>query len=202
MNKELFWEKIRASKIFGATISQSEVDNVEFILDAMTKANWGIAWMAYGLATAYHETATTMQPIRERGNYDYFENLYGINGKNPTRAKAMGNTQVGDGAKYCGRGFVQLTWKNNYLLAGDAIKIDLVANPELAMIPHHAAVIMCDGMEQGWFTGKGLKHYLLKTGIASKDQFIAARKIINGTDKADKIAQYAIIFQECLRGAL
>jgi putative chitinase len=60
---------------------------------------------------------------------------------NPAKAKALGNTQAGDGAKYKGRGFIQITGKANYTNAGQALGIDLVNNPELAAKPDIAAKI-------------------------------------------------------------
>lgn len=53
----------------------------------------------------------------------------------------MGNTDAGDGYKFRGRGFVQLTGKDNYAAAGKALGIDLVAHPELAADPSIAAQI-------------------------------------------------------------
>ncbi len=198
INKTKFWDVIRKSKVFGVDLSPSEVANTEYIIDACEKANFPKSWIAYCLATAYHETASTMQPIAERGGYDYLENNYGIKGKNPSRARLNGNTALGDGALYCGRGYVQLTWKNNYAKASKITGLDLVNNPQLALKPDVAATIMVSGMRDGWFTGKSLNYILPINGIATLAQFITARKIINGVDKALKIAQYAIVFQGAL----
>jgi putative chitinase len=60
----------------------------------------------------------------------------------------MGNTEDGDGAKYIGRGLIQLTGKDNYRAFGDAIGEDLVANPELVQEPRYAA------LSAGWFWNK------------------------------------------------
>ena len=60
----------------------------------------------------------------------------------------MGNTEDGDGAKYIGRGLIQLTGKDNYKAFGDAIGEDLVANPELVQEPRYAA------LSAGWFWNK------------------------------------------------
>ena len=119
-----------------------------------------LSWCAYALATAYHETAHTMQPIKEYGGPKYFTRMYDPTGTRPKLAASMGNTSAGDGPKYCGRGYVQLTWKNNYARAGKAIRVDLVNNPDLAMQPDNAARIMREGMVDGWFTGKAFKDYL------------------------------------------
>ena len=59
----------------------------------------------------------------------------------PKKARALGNTKRGDGAKYKGRGYIQITGKYNYTVAGKAIGIDLVNNPEKAAEPLIAAKI-------------------------------------------------------------
>jgi hypothetical protein len=127
-------------------------------------------WLAYMLATTFHETARTMQPIAEYGG---------------TKARY---------APYYGRGFVQLTWKENYQKASDLLGIDLVKNPDLAMLPKNAATIMFDGMINGWFTGHKLADYIKGTLC----DYVNARRIINGTDRAVEIAGYAVSFQRAL----
>ncbi len=193
-----FYDQIRISKLFGPSFSTSEFQGVEEILKDCRKAEWPIAYVAYALATAYHETAHTMQPIKEYGGRAYFMKMYDVTGKNPTRARQMGNTKAGDGALYCGRGYVQLTWKVNYARAGKELGIDLVNNPDMAMVPDIASDVMIKGMEQGWFTGKSMKSYLPKDRRATLAEFEDARRIINGTDKDTLIAHYALRFQEAL----
>lgn len=57
----------------------------------------------------------------------------------PARAKRLGNTDPGDGKKYRGRGYIQLTGKYNYAKVGQALGIDLVTKPHLASDPKIAA---------------------------------------------------------------
>jgi Predicted chitinase len=194
MNRSIFYDRVRGS-LFNGRLTQSQVDGLEALLNAME--GWPVAYQAYGMATAFHETSQTMKPIMERGGYAYYTRLYDVTGQNPARARSMGNTTPGDGAKYCGRGYVQLTWKTNYERAGKDIGVDLVNFPELAMDPANAAKIMRDGMEQGWFTGKKLSDYLAN----GKKDYVGARRIINGTDKAQTIAGYAQKFETALRAA-
>jgi hypothetical protein len=67
------------------------------------------------------------------------------------------------------------------------------------MVPVHAAAIMRKGMDGGWFTGKSLAAMLPATGTATRGQYINARRIINGTDRADLIEDYAQHFERALR---
>jgi predicted chitinase len=86
-----------------------------------------------------------------------------------------------------GRGYVQLTWKSNYEKFGDALHINLVGNPDLALNPTYAGQIIDLGMRKGMFTGVSLSHYI----NGSHQDFYNARRIINGTDKAQEFADRA-----------
>lgn len=194
MNRKSFFDAIRET-IFGGTMSPSQVAGVNAILAACE--GWRLTWTAYALATAYHETAYTMQPIKERGGPEYYNHLYGIEGDDPVRAKKHGNINPGDGARFCGRGFVQLTWRSNYMKAGDKIGVDLVSNPDAAMELDNAAAIMRGGMEEGWFTRRKLTDFLTD----SKTDYVNARRVINGTDKAIAISGYARAFDKALHDA-
>jgi putative chitinase len=59
----------------------------------------------------------------------------------PRKAKALGNKKAGDGARYKGRGYIQLTGRYNYKRAGVALGLPLEKNPELAEKPEVAAKI-------------------------------------------------------------
>lgn len=194
-NKKEFFDHCRRT-VMGPTLDQNEVQGSEFILSALNRLP--ISWTAYALATAWHETAHTMMPISERGGPAYWTRLYDVKGQNPARAIKYGNTNPGDGIKYRGRGYVQLTWANNYKKASNKVGIDLYKNPDEAMNPHIAAKIMRSGMVDGWFTGKKFSDYL-PNGLATRQSFVNARRIINGTDKASLIAGYALDFQEALK---
>lgn len=194
-DKKAFFATCRLG-VMGPKLDPDEVFGAEAILDAMAGAP--ISWTAYALATAWHETDHTMQPIPERGGNMYFTRMYDPRGNRPELARKMGNTNPGDGVLYRGRGLVQLTWKCNYRKAADETGYPLVGNPDLAMRPDIAALIMRKGMEQGWFTSKGFKHFLPMVGPASNRQFFNARRIINGSDCATLIASYAEQFPEAL----
>lgn len=194
MNKA-FFDKLR-SGIMGPKLDDDEVSGTTAILEAM--AGLPTSWTAYALGTAYHETAHTMQPIKEFGGPKYFFRMYDPQGERPVMAKRNGNIHPGDGVKFCGRGYVQLTWRTNYERAGKLLGVDLVSDPDLAMNKDIAALILRNGMKVGWFTGKCFANYLPADGAATRAQFQAARRIINGVDKSDLIAGYALAFQTAL----
>jgi hypothetical protein len=122
-------------------LKQSQVDGFNALLSAMGSAGWSIAWTAYGLATAWHETAFTMQPIEEYGR---------------GHGRPYGVKDATGQAPY-GRGYVQLTWGANYKKAAAELGVPKLATDyDLALDPEIAARILVEGMEGGWFTGKGL----------------------------------------------
>jgi predicted chitinase len=131
------------------------------------------------LATTKHETADTFLPIAEYGRGQGLK--YGT--PDPTT-----------GFVYFGRGFVQLTWGGNYATMSKHVGEDLYRNPDLAMRPDIAYKIMSYGMRNGSFTGVGLSKYI----NSEKCDYVNARRIINGTDNADKIAGYAVKFETIL----
>lgn len=131
--------------------------------------------LAYLLATAYHETAHTMKPVREYGGETYL------------RSKKY--------YPYVGMGYVQLTWLANYEKASKKLGVDFVSNPKLLLEPRYSAEIIVIGMRDGWFTGKKLSNYI----TLQKSDFEGARRIVNGTDKASLIAGYARTYDALLK---
>lgn len=99
----------------------------------------------------------------------------------------LGNTQSGDGVRFKGRGYVQITGRRNYEDWSRRLGIDLVSNPELASRPDIASRILVEGMKEGTFTGVGLDRYINGQGT----DFRNARRIVNGTDRAGMIGDIA-----------
>jgi hypothetical protein len=190
MKTETFYAQVRKS-LFDGKLSKPQVAGLEALLAAIAKAEWPVAYAAYALATAYHETAYTMQPVREaywlseawrRANLRYFP--------------------------FYGRGYVQLTWRANYERADRELNLGgaLLQNLDLAMDPAIAADIMVHGMEAGWFARFKnapctLARFLPDKGPAELVHYRNARRIINGTDKAGKIAGESMRFQAALMAA-
>lgn len=176
------------SKLF-PKLSTKQKEGLEALLKATS--NLPLGQRAYLLATAYHETGATMQPIHEYGGVRYFDKY--DTGK---LAKALGNTpeKDGDGYKYRGRGYVQLTGLTNYRRASKQLEADFVNSPDLALLPNHAADILVKGCVEGWFTGKKLNDYINDKTTDYRN----ARRVVNGLDYADLIASYARVFQQAL----
>lgn len=193
INRKFFFDQCRAT-LFTGRLTQAQVNGLNFILDVWEKqhAKKDDRWLAYALATAFHETQFTMQPVREIGGKDYFFRMYDPGSPLPQRARlarSMG-ARPGDGVLFYGRGYVQLTWRSNYARAGKAFGLDLTrsaAAADLVLQPELAARIMFKGMEAGWFTGKAFGDYF---NPAAED-WRGARRIINGLDCAEAIAVYA-----------
>lgn len=183
----LFFDGVR--KVTGA-LNSRQAETINALLTAA--AHWPLSWLAYALATAHHEAR--LEPIHEKGGKAYLSKY--DTGK---LAAALGNTPAadGDGILYAGRGLCQITGRANYEKAGKFLGLDLLGKPDLALEPEHATRILVWGMESGAFTGKALKDYL-PDRRGTHSQFVQARRIINGTDKADLIAGYADKFQVAL----
>lgn len=194
MNREAFYAGIRP--LFGGEMKQAQVDGCERIMAACDRLP--ITWAAYMLATALHETASTMQPVREtlaRTDAEAVNRL--------ERAWKAGRLKWvktpywrfdDSGKTWLGRGYVQLTHRDNYTKASQLVGVDLLADPSRAMHPEIAAKILVEGSVRGMFTGKRLADYL-------PGDYTGARRIINGTDRAAMIAGYARRFEDALASA-
>ena len=172
-------------------------------------------YLAYMLATKWHETARTMQPIEEYGKGK--GRPYGTwltNSKGVKYCQAVGGkkpyfyTFADYPHLYYGRGDVQLTWLDNYIKMTKKINayidrnpacglahVDLANNPAQACDPTIAALAMVIGMLDGDFTGLSLSKCITS---GSRADFVKARRIINGTNEDDRIADYAVKFLDCI----
>ena len=169
------------------SFDQSQVDGLNVFLDwydnidpvIPERYHIGDRELAYILATSYHETAATMQPVTEYGSQAYLQ------------SKPYW--------PYIGRGHVQLTWPDNYQRQDDKLKLggQLVKNPDLALDPTISMQVIIGGMVDGDFTGKKLADYFTDQTTDWYD----ARRIVNGTDCASQIANYAELFCNALTQA-
>ena len=198
MNRTAFYESLRkpGNVVSGSSLRQSQVDGMERLLTAVTDRP--ISHAAYLLATAYHETGGTMQPVREAFGKTDRDTVNRLD-----RAWAAGKLgQVkapywrfdDSGRAWFGRGYVQLTHRDNYRKAAAITGVDLLGDPSKAMQPEVAAKILVEGCEAGLFTGKRLSDYL-------PGDYVGARRVVNGQDKAQLIAGYARDFERALQAA-
>jgi len=114
----------------------------------------------------------------------------------------LGNSQKGDGARYKGRGYIQITGRASYTYWSNRLGVDLIKHPELAARPDIAAKIAVQGMRDGTFTGMTSGGSLIKGGgkkLAdyfndTRTDFFASRQIVNGRDRAGELTQKAAAF--------
>jgi hypothetical protein len=182
MSPDKFFSAIRP--LFGK-MTAAQVEGIEAKLAAFAAQASPLAYVAYGLATSFHETGAKMQPVQEIGR---------------GRGEAYGKPGKHRGQVAYGRGDVQLTWDYNYAKADEelGLKGELIANYDRALETEISAQIMVLGMTEGWFTGRKFSSYLPVKGLATLPQFTSARRIINGVDRAEKVAGYAMSFQAAL----
>lgn len=149
----------------------------------------GLQWAAYMLATVEHETWRRFTPVEEVGLGH--GHPYGVAIK----------TLCADGTvrmnQYYGRGYVQLTWQDNYLRLGEALGLgrQLVEQPALVLQPNIACQILSYGMVNGAFTGKRISDYI----TLDSTNYIQARRVINSLDRAEQIAELAKQWEMQLR---
>ncbi|UHD45340.1 hypothetical protein LUX29_20485 [Aureimonas altamirensis] len=180
MDHSVFFASARAQP-FNGSLSQSAVDGMTAIIKAFDQYGDGdVRKLAYILATAFHES-------------DRFKTMEEYaSGKAYEGRKDLGNTQPGDGVRFKGRGFVQLTGRRNYADWAKRTGLDLVGNPNLVTERDLAARILVQGVMLGTFTTKKLGDY---------QTYADMRRTVNGTDKASLIAGYATLFESALKKA-
>jgi putative chitinase len=207
MNRTAFFDNIRQS-LFNGRMTTDQVKGITAIIDKMEKLD--PRWLAYALATAYHETGAKMVPVEENLNYSAaglratFPRYFSVADAeryarkpeaiaNRAYANRMGNGSEtsGDGWRWKGRGIVQLTGRDNYA------KYGIERTPDKAMDASVSVTILMDGMTAGKFTGKKLSEYFDGT----RTDWVGARRIVNSTDKAETIAAEAKLFYAAIRAA-
>lgn len=135
--------------------------------------------LGYCLGTTALETNYTMKPVEE---------AYYLNNAEAWRKRNLRYWP------WHGRGYVQLTFEFNYQRATDELNVDFITDPTLAMVPKHAAMILIKGCRDGWFTGKKLGDYI----TLKRSDFVGARAVVNGSDRAELIAALATDYDQAL----
>lgn len=202
MNEAIFYADIRKT-LFNGRLKPSQFQGLALINQEMNERSVHGPQRDYILATAYHETGRTMQPIEENLRYSatgllktfpkYFTPLQAqICAYKPEKianiayANRMGNGPVesGDGWRFRGRGYVMLTGRDNYE------DWEITDRPEEARVTSTAARILVQGMIEGRFTGLPLRQFVNTT----KCDYMEARRVVNHMDRAADIAGYAVQF--------
>lgn len=178
INRSHFYSNYR--KEFG-TLKHPQVKYINILLDSIENDPLAddVYHLCYIMATVKHETADTYKPLREYGR---------------GAGRSYGQPVGPYNHVYYGRGYVQLTWMENYKFQGSKIGVDFVKYPDLVMDPEYAYIILANGMRMGDFTGRRLSNYI----NAKKKDYVQARRVVNGMDKAELIATYARSFEKCL----
>jgi len=170
IDRKKFFDGIRGNP-FAGHISEGQFDGLTRILDEWERRKLtDTRWLSYILATAFHETGQTMQPVREGGGEAY------LRGK--------------DYYPWVGEGLVQVTWEVNHRKFGATAPGQLMTWPI-------ALKALFDGMIKGMFTTKKLSDYF----NSQTTDWINARRIVNGTDRAAVIASYARAFHAAILAA-
>jgi putative chitinase len=182
LHRMALYDRVRES-VFGGHLTPEQVAGMEAILDewerGYPKGEGDLRHLGYILGTAWWETGKRMVPVPEVGR---------------GRGRSYGKPSPKTGRVYYGRGPVQLTWESNYKKMSPVVGVDLVTDPDKALDPHVGARIIIQGMLRGMFTGKRLSTYI----NGSKCDYVGARRIVNGTDRASEIAQAAVKFTAAL----
>jgi predicted chitinase len=200
LDRQFFFDTVESS-LFKGSVIPPQIDGMNAILDYWD-ANLATAdrrWLAYILATAFHETAYTMQPVRETlaasdsRAVEILENAFASGRLSWVKTPYWRPDE--DGKCWLGRGLVQLTHRRNYETMSAVTGIDLVAAPDCAMQMQPAVMILIEGMLRGSFTGHRLADHLNE----EREDWVNARRIVNGTDRAEKLADHAQAFLAAIR---
>jgi hypothetical protein len=197
IDRKHFFDIVRPA-LFNGAMNQHQVDGMEAILKEWEAQQLtDLRWLAYILATAFHETAKTMQPVAEYGKgkgHDYGKKLK-MGGGSGKRIAYETPDKI-----FYGRGHTQNTWYENYQRLAKAATTqgknwNFLNDPELLLQMEPSIWATFFAMRVGLYTGKKLADYFNELTIGATDQlWINARKIINGLDCAETIAGYAKVF--------
>ncbi len=181
MDRSIFFNLYRSNLDKDHKLTQDEVDSINIVLNTYEKdETFSLNQWAYILATIFHETNGCFKPIKEA--YWLSENWR----KNNLRYYP-----------YYGRDYVHTTWEENFRKFSKLVGVDLVKYPEKISEVDIALFILLHGFKNGTWTGRGISRYINN----KKSDYRNARRCINGLDKCDLIAAYAIEFQCILKQA-
>ena len=183
-------------EVMRSTIDEGQVFALNKLIDAINRDTSvkDLRWAAYMLATIRYECGPSFRPVEEKGVPDSF--------KKYDFRPDLGNTQKGDGYRYRGRGYIQITGRSNYRRMTDLLRLsdddDLEKYPENALKPEIAYMILSSFLLGGAARGQKLSDYLSD----SMTDYRGARKLITGSlNRADEVAEQARLFEIALHWA-
>lgn len=186
MNRKIFYNSIRDS----ISVTESFVFGCEKLLDYIEAHPMNTNIAAINLATAYWESGKTMTPVVEaywlseswrRKNLRYYP--------------------------WYGRGLVQTTWKANYEKVGELLGLGrqyFINHPNALLDWKFAVPALFKATEAGIYTGRSWSDYIDDIDESDEEdlrEYIASRRVVNGTDRAEDIGRLALRFEKALRAS-
>lgn len=138
-------------------------DRIALVVQPLNEAMY-----TYGITdTPIREAMFIAQVAHESGSFRYVKEI--ASGEAYEGRADLGNVERGDGVRFKGRGYIQVTGRANYKACGEALGLDLIQHPELLETTANA----CRSAAWFWYM-KGLND------LADKGDFLGITKRING----------------------
>lgn len=182
IGKKKFFDELRVG---GLNLTTQNVFGFNKLLAYADNNKTKATALPYVLATAWWETAQTMTPVRE---------AYWMSEQWRKRHLRYW--------PWYGRGLIQTTWEKNYRTMSKYVGVDLIDDPDALLRWEVALPALFLGMEKGLYTGKDLDDFIDNVDESDEEdlrEFIRARAIVNGTDKAKTIGGIALICERALK---
>ena len=146
--------------------------NLPFVLSALSDADLGDKPMVLMALSTIRSETEGFVPISEfKSKFNTKTKPFDLYDAGTKKGKGLGNTQPGDGPRFKGRGFVQLTGRSNYTVVGKQLKIDLTGSPDDANDPTIAGRILAQFLKN--------KESAIRSAV-KKGDLKTARKLVNG----------------------
>jgi len=159
-------------KMFPATPLANITKNLPFVLDGLVwKDLTDKAMVDMALSTIRAETEGFVPIPEGKSRFNTSVTPFDKYEPGTQLGKNLGNTEAGDGPRFKGRGYVQLTGRSNYQHIGPKVGVDLVADPDKACDPAIAGKILAQYLSDHDET--------IRTALAAGD-LVKARKAVNG----------------------
>lgn len=191
---------------FGGSLTQQQVDGMNDILSFWNEKyrDFDIRWLAYYMATVFHETSARMVPVREGSNAKRMAtDAQAVAAAKYVYQKGYTRIRYFDVGRYgyvpYGRGRVQVTLDDNYAFVAKKTGADPRALDKKLLESRFDLEVSMRGTFEGWWT-RG-RHKMIDYFSDHTDDPEGARRIVNGTDKAKLIAGYYRNFLGALEAA-